>query len=179
LLFVCVNLSTNYQYSNIFISDCQDLVTCGICGRKYPLKQLSAFIKHKALGTCGRRDTPKGPEADLTDKDDSSSDSSLLDGSRQAAYKSLRSPSVSGSQQAAEVERRAALADSSVTEEEEEEEGVRRTSASSTSCLLDAATNTSSDTGEKFKVNTGIPPENLFLNYCIKRGIQQEAFQLY
>jgi hypothetical protein len=72
-----------------------------------------------------------------------------------AGYKSLRSPSVSASNQTESSS--AALADSSGTdmeeeeeeeEEEKEEEGVRRKSASSTSCLLDAATNTSGETGE-------------------------------
>jgi hypothetical protein len=75
-------------------------------------------------------------------------------------YKSLRSPSVSASNQTESSS--AALADSSGTdveeeeeeEEEKEEEGVRRKSASSTSCLLDAATNTSGETGEASRAQT-------------------------
>jgi hypothetical protein len=88
-------------------------------------------------------------------------------------YKSLRSPSVSASNQTESSS--AALADSSGTdmeeeeeeEEEKEEEGVRRKSASSTSCLLDAATNTSGETGE-IRAQTCMTCVNiLFLVYFI------------
>ena len=145
-------------------------MTCGLCGRRFPLKQLSAFIKHKALGTCGRRgdatesdrrrrrrsSSPQQLQADSITAGDS--DSKLP----AASYKSLRSPSVSASNQMADMEGSASLADSSGTEVEEEEEeeeeeeggqeGVRRKSASSTSYLLDAATSTSCDTGEQTQI---------------------------
>ena len=131
------------------VSDCQDLVTCGLCGRKFPLKQLSAFIKHKALSACAQH-RPLSPQEGT---EGSGSDfGGVSEGHQRTAYKSLRSPSVSASNQTADMDSSAALADSSGTELDEEDgegrEGVRRKSASSTSCLLDAATNTSCDSGQ-------------------------------
>jgi len=146
------------------VSECPDLVTCGLCGRRFPLKQLSSFIKHKALATCRRRqhkdvrrNSSSPPEDFLIPRVSKSGGDEEQDGGGQlntaVGYKSLRSPSVSASNQ---TESSATLADSSGTEmeeeeeeeAEEEEEGVRRKSASSTSGLLDAATNTPGQTGE-------------------------------
>ena len=135
-----------------YFSDCQDLVTCGLCGKRYPLKQLSSFIKHKALGTCapGDRAQHRSPSPPPSQADHSLIDvADMAKGGGQITYKSLRSPSVSASHQAADVESSAALADSSGTmaeEEEYEEMAGKRKSVSST-CHLDAATNTSCDTG--------------------------------
>ena len=52
------------KITNNYILDtvkCQDLdddsVSCGGCGVRYPLAQLSLFIQHKSQGGCG----PAGP----------------------------------------------------------------------------------------------------------------------
>jgi hypothetical protein len=98
-----------------------DQVTCGQCGQRFPLADLSAFVQHKMAAACARPEEEAQSGAPAARREEEA---------RTAARASLSSPRVSGTDEVVALHK----------DEQEEEEDIRRRGGGASPDLEDSST---------------------------------------